>query len=294
LEDLALENLDSFRSETGKWLEQNCPPSMRKPLGPDEDLNWGGRDKAYENPEEKLWLERMAARGFTTPTWPKLYGGGGLSNAEARVLAEEMRRLHCRPALVSFGITMLGPVLLQYGNEEQKNEHLPKIVRGEIRWCQGYSEPGAGSDLAALKTRAERAGDHYIVNGSKIWTTYAQHADWMFCLVRTEASARRQDGISFLLIDMKTPGIRINPIISRSCCRSAFAIVQPPFNFPTRFFLGTDTSEKKVWQNGDEPLISLIGATDTPGERMSNSRNEMPSCFAAVGFVRTRQKIQSA
>jgi alkylation response protein AidB-like acyl-CoA dehydrogenase len=232
LEDLALENLDSFRTEIGKWLEQNCPPSMRKPLGPDEDINWGGRDKVYDNPEEKLWLDRMAARGFTTPTWPKQYGGGGLSNAQARVLAEEMRRLHCRPALVSFGITMLGPVLLQYGNEEQKNEHLPKIVRGEIRWCQGYSEPGAGSDLAGLQTRAEDKGDHYLVNGQKIWTSYADYADWIFCLVRTNTSAPKHDGISFLLFDMKTPGVSVAPIklISGSSpfCQTFFQDVKVP------------------------------------------------------------------
>ena len=227
-----MENLDSFRSDIGKWLEQNCPPSMRKPLGPDEDLNWGGRDKVYENPEEKLWLDRMASRGFTTPTWPKSYGGGGLSSAEARVLAEEMRRLHCRPALVSFGITMLGPVLLQYGNEEQKSEHLPKIVRGEIRWCQGYSEPGAGSDLAGLQTRAADKGDHYLVNGQKIWTSYADYADWIFCLVRTNPTAAKHDGISFLLFDMRSPGVSVAPIklISGSSpfCQTFFQDVLVP------------------------------------------------------------------
>ncbi len=227
-----MENLDSFRTEIGKWLEQNCPPSMRKPLGPDEDINWGGRDKVYDNPEEKLWLDRMAARGFTTPTWPKQYGGGGLSSAQARVLAEEMRRLHCRPPLVSFGITMLGPVLLQYGNEEQKQEHLPRIVRGEIRWCQGYSEPGAGSDLAGLQTRAEDQGDHYLVNGQKIWTSYADYADWIFCLVRTNTTAPKHDGISFLLFDMKTPGVTVAPIklISGSSpfCQTFFQDVKVP------------------------------------------------------------------
>jgi alkylation response protein AidB-like acyl-CoA dehydrogenase len=227
-----LENLDAFRAEVGKWLEDNCPPSMRKPLGPDEDLNWGGRNKKYENSEEKLWLDRMAARGFTTPTWPKEYGGGGLSNAQARVLAEEMRRLHCRPALVSFGITMLGPVLLQYGNEAQKKEHLPKIVKGEIRWCQGYSEPGAGSDLAGLQTRAEDKGDHYLVNGQKIWTSYANYADWIFCLVRTDPNAPKHEGISFLLFDMKSPGVSVAPIklISGTSpfCQTFFQDVKVP------------------------------------------------------------------
>jgi alkylation response protein AidB-like acyl-CoA dehydrogenase len=150
-----VENLDAFRADVAKWLAENCPPSMRLPLKSEEETNWGGRRKKYTNPEEKQWLDRMAAKGWTCPTWPKEYGGGGLTNAEARVLAEELRKIHARPALVSFGITMLGPVLLEYGSEEQKREHLPKITRGEIRWCQGYSEPGAGSDLAGLQTRAE-------------------------------------------------------------------------------------------------------------------------------------------
>ena len=207
-----MDNLDSFRADVGKWLEQNCPPSMRQPLGPDEDLNWGGRKTRGAKSDENLWLDRMAAKGYTTPTWPKEYGGGGLSNAEARVLGEELRRLHCRPALVSFGITMLGPVLLQYGNEEQKREHLPKIVRGEIRWCQGYSEPGAGSDLAGLQTRAEDKGDHYLVNGQKIWTSYANYADWIFWLVRTDTNAPKHEGISFLLFDMQSPGVSVSPI----------------------------------------------------------------------------------
>jgi alkylation response protein AidB-like acyl-CoA dehydrogenase len=227
-----LENLDAFRAEVGKWLEDNCPPSMRRPLGPDEDINWGGRTKKYENSEEKLWLDRMAARGFTTPTWPQEYGGGGLSNAQARVLAEEMRRLHCRPALVSFGITMLGPVLLQYGNDAQKKEHLPKIVKGEIRWCQGYSEPGAGSDLAGLQTRAEDKGDHYLVNGQKIWTSYANYADWIFCLVRTDPNAPKHEGISFLLFDMTSPGVSVAPIklISGTSpfCQTFFQDVKVP------------------------------------------------------------------
>ena len=150
-----MENLDRFRADIAKWLDENCPASMRGPMTSEDEANWGGRRKKYGNPDEKLWLDRMAARGFTCPTWPREYGGGALSNAEARILADEMRKIRARPPLISFGITMLGPVLLEYGNDEQKREHLPKIVRGEIRWCQGYSEPGAGSDLAGLQTRAE-------------------------------------------------------------------------------------------------------------------------------------------
>jgi alkylation response protein AidB-like acyl-CoA dehydrogenase len=153
----------------------------------------------------------MVERGWTAPTWPKNYGGGGLSPEEAKVLAQEMARIKARPPLFSFGLWMLGPVLLEYGTEEQKRWHLPKIARGEIRWCQGYSEPGAGSDLASLRTRCEDKGDHFLVNGQKIWTSYADQADWIFCLVRTDTT-KKHEGISFILFDMQTPGVEARPI----------------------------------------------------------------------------------
>jgi acyl-CoA dehydrogenase len=152
-----VEDLERFRAEARAWLQSNCPPSMRTPM-PEDEIVWGGRRASFKNPDSRIWLERMAAKGWTVPTWPREYGGGGLSPAEARVLDEEMRLLDCRAPLQSFGIWMLGPVLLEYGTPEQKAEHLPKIARGEIRWCQGYSEPEAGSDLAGLKTRAVPAG----------------------------------------------------------------------------------------------------------------------------------------
>ena len=208
-----MSELETFRSETRNWLEANCPPSMRgTSVEDDDDSIWGGRKAKFKNPEQKLWLDRMAAKGWTAPTWPKEYGGGGLSNAEARVLAQELARLKARPALMSFGIWMLGPVLLEYATEEQKKQFLPGIVKGEIRWCQGYSEPGAGSDLAGLRTQAIDKGDHYLVNGQKIWTSYADKADWMFLLVRTDPEAPKHNGISFLLMDMETPGVSVRPI----------------------------------------------------------------------------------
>jgi acyl-CoA dehydrogenase len=206
------DSLEAFRAETRAWLEANCPVEMRQPVADETDVCWGGRRAKFKNDAQRLWLERMAARGWTVPEWPKAYGGGGLGKDEARILREEMARLRCRPPLTSFGISMLGPALLKYGNEKQKQEHIPKIVRGEIRWCQGYSEPGAGSDLASLKTRADDHGDHYLVNGSKIWTSYGDKADWIFCLVRTDSSAKKQEGISFLLFDMESPGISTRPI----------------------------------------------------------------------------------
>ena len=224
-------DIDTFRRETRVWLEANCPPSMRTP-GTEEETVWGGRGEKFENPESKVWLERMAERGWTCPMWPKEYGGGGLTIDENRVLQQELGRINARPALSSFGIWMLGPALLEFANEEQKQEHLPKIVRGEIRWCQGYSEPGAGSDLAGLRTRAEDMGDYYVVNGSKIWTSYANYADWIFCLVRTDFNAPKHEGISFLLFDMASPGVTTQPIplISGSSpfCQTFFDNVRVP------------------------------------------------------------------
>jgi alkylation response protein AidB-like acyl-CoA dehydrogenase len=203
--------LQDFRDNTRAWLEENCPQSMRTTMVADE-IVWGGRQASFTNPDSKVWLERMAARGWTCPTWPAEYGGGGLSKDEAVILQQELQRINARPALTSFGISMLGPVLLEYGSHEQKAEHIPKIVRGEIRWCQGYSEPGSGSDLASLSTRAELQGDHYLINGSKVWTSYADQADWIFCLVRTDFDVPKHAGISFILFDMASQGVSTRPI----------------------------------------------------------------------------------
>jgi alkylation response protein AidB-like acyl-CoA dehydrogenase len=202
--------IDTFREETRAWLERNVPPSMRTP-GTAEEACWGGK-KEKRSPDAQRWLEVARERGFTAPTWPKEYGGGGLSKEEAKVLAEEMARIGARPPLVGFGLAMIGPLLLQEGGGELKKTHLPPIVRGEIRWCQGYSEPGAGSDLASLRTRAVRDGDVYVVDGQKVWTSYAEKADWMFLLVRTDPTAKKQHGITFLLMDMESPGVRVKPI----------------------------------------------------------------------------------
>ena len=202
--------LDTFRTETRAWLEENCPESMRTPM-PERETPWGGRNADFPNPDTKVWLDRMASRGWTAPEWPAEYGGGGLSKDQARILQQEMSRINARTPLASFGLWMLGPALLEFASEEQKKKYLGEIVRGEIRWCQGYSEPGAGSDLAGLQTKAEDKGDHYLVNGQKVWTSYADQCDWIFCLVRTDSSVKH-DGISFLLIDMDTPGVEARPI----------------------------------------------------------------------------------
>ena len=207
-----MNDLETFGKETRAWLEANCPPEMRRPVQGEDDACWGGRHWVFQSDAQRIWLERMAERGWTVPEWPREYGGGGLSRDQVKILHQEMRRLGCRAPLSSFGIWMLGPALLKYGSEQQKREHLPKIARGEIRWCQGYSEPGAGSDLASLQTRAELRGDDFVINGQKIWTTYADHADWIFCLVRTDPAGDKHDGISFLLFDMESAGVSTKPI----------------------------------------------------------------------------------
>ena len=207
-----MRDLEDFRSEVRDWLETHCPPEVRGPTASEDATIWGGRKAVFATPAHKAWMETMGAKGWTAPEWPSEYGGGGLSREEAKVLASELRRIQAQPALLSFGIWMLGPALLKFGTEEQKKRFLPEIVRGEIRWCQGYSEPGAGSDLAGLQTRAVDQGDHWIVNGQKVWTSYADKADWIFCLVRTDAEAPKHLGISLVLFDMETPGVSTRPI----------------------------------------------------------------------------------
>ena len=209
-----MEQLENFRQEVKSWLDENCPASMRNGADPaiPTDEVWGGRKAQYKNPESKIWLDRMGQKGWTMPTVAKEYGGGGLTKEEVTILNEEMWMIGAKGPLLSFGIWMLAPVLLEYGTEEQKKEHLPKIIKGEIRWCQGYSEPGSGSDLASLATKAEDIGEHFLVNGQKVWTSYADKADWIFALVRTGPKEPKHDGISFLLIDMETQGVSTKPI----------------------------------------------------------------------------------
>ncbi|NNK17143.1 MAG: acyl-CoA dehydrogenase [Sulfitobacter sp.] len=205
-------NLDGFRAELRAWLEENCPQEMRDGKLTEEGICWGGKNWVFTSDAQKVWLERCAAKGYTVPTWPKEYGGAGLTRDQEKVFHEEMGRLNARSPLQSFGIWMLGPALLHFGSHEQKLHYLPPIARGEIRWCQGYSEPGAGSDLANVQTKGEDKGDHWLVNGQKIWTSYADKADWIFALVRTDRDAPKHKGISFLLCDMEQEGVETRPI----------------------------------------------------------------------------------
>ena len=206
-----MSDMESFRNETRSWLAVNCPASMRLPEK-EEDMIGGGTKQVFTNPDAKVWLEHMADKGWTAPAWPKEYGGGGLSQEEHGILQDEMMRIGARAPINGMGFSMIGPTLLDYGSEEQKKTHLPKIASGKIRWCQGYSEPGAGSDLASLQTRCEDRGDFFQINGQKIWTSGAQYADWIFTLVRTDPKASKHDGISFVLIDMNQPGVTVKPI----------------------------------------------------------------------------------
>jgi len=200
--------LEAFRAEAREWLEANFPKSLTEDPNAPVVIIPGA---ASDSPDAKLWTQAMGAKGWGAPTWPKQYGGGGLTAGEARVLQQEMARIGAYNPIVGMGTSMFGPTLLEYGTEEQKQRHIPPIVRGELRWCQGYSEPGAGSDLAALTTKCEDAGDHWKINGQKIWTSGAQYADWCFCLVRTDTS-KKHEGISFVLINMHQPGVETRPI----------------------------------------------------------------------------------
>lgn len=205
------ERHETFREEIRLWLEMNAPVSMRLSMPPAE-TPWAGRKGRFPNPETRDWLQLMADKGYTAPHWPVEYGGAGLNAAQADILRQEIAALGLRDPLWSFGLWMLGPILLEYGTEAQKRSFLPAIARGETRWCQGYSEPGAGSDLASLRMRAEDGGDHWLLNGQKVWTSYADEADWMFCLVRTDRDAPKHKGISFILVEMTSPGIETRPI----------------------------------------------------------------------------------
>jgi alkylation response protein AidB-like acyl-CoA dehydrogenase len=202
-------DLDAFRAEARAWFEANFPPSLRGRDGGMAAVEGGERPTG----DAELWRQRMGAKGWTAPTWPAQYGGGGLTPAQGRIVQQEMARAGAyHPAAFGMGITMIGPTIIDYGTEAQKAKHLPPIVRGDVQWCVGYSEPNAGSDLASLQTKCEDKGDYWLINGQKIWTSGAQYSDWCGCLVRTDFAARKHDGISFMLLNMRQPGVETRPI----------------------------------------------------------------------------------
>lgn len=204
--------LEAFRAEARAWLDEHFPKSL---AGRGAELVGGEFVDTAANADLAAWCDRLGQKGWGTPTWPAEYGGGGLSQLEANVLQEEMRKagaFNPLTAKAGMGITMVGPTILEYGTEAQKQKHIPPICRGEVFWALGYSEPNAGSDLASLQCRAEDKGDHWLVNGQKTWTSGADHAQWIGCLVRTDPDAPKRDGISFLILDMDQPGIETRPI----------------------------------------------------------------------------------
>ncbi|NCN83573.1 MAG: acyl-CoA dehydrogenase [Sphingomonadales bacterium] len=230
-----MSELEEFRTDVRAWLEENCPDEMRDGDITAEAQCWGGRQWEFQSEAQKIWFERALSKGYTVPSWPKEYGGAGLSTEQAKILDEERQAINARKPLSNFGISMLGPALLAYGTHEQKAQHLNGIARGEIRWCQGYSEPGAGSDLASLKTKCEDKGDHWLINGQKIWTSNADISDWIFCLVRTDFDAPKHEGITFILIDMASEGISVKPIVLISghspFCETFFDNVKVPKSY---------------------------------------------------------------
>jgi len=207
-----MNELEAFRQHVCEWLEENAPLGLRNTSTSLFQGHWGGRRAVFASDDVRLWFERASAKGWTAPGWPVEYGGGGLQRSKVRIINEELTRLGLPRPLAGFGLTMIGPILLEYGSPLQQQEHVKKIVQGQVRWCQGYSEPNAGSDLASLQMRAVRDGDHFVINGQKVWTSYADKADWMFCLVRTSTEGKKQAGITFILVDMKTSGITTRPI----------------------------------------------------------------------------------
>ncbi len=195
---------EAFREEVRAWIAQAMPPHIKAKAEVDGH---------FEHEETMEWHRILAKKGWIAPNWPEELGGPGFS-ANQRFIFQEELELAGTPQLSPFGLVMVGPLIIQFGNDAQKKRFLPKILSGEEAWCQGYSEPGSGSDLASLSTRAVDAGDHFLVNGQKTWTTYAQYADWIFCLVRTSTEGKKQAGISFLLIDMKSEGIEVKPMLT--------------------------------------------------------------------------------
>jgi len=203
-------DVEEFRADVRSWIGENAPAGLVG-IGPYEYS--GGRKPEMQHPDSKKWADLCLSRGLTAPSWPKEYGGGGLSPKHERVWREELAKAKVPVPLGGFGMSMIGPTLVQFGTEEQKDKHLRKIISGEIRWCQGYSEPNAGSDLAAVATSAKDDGDEYIINGQKIWTSTGDKADWMFLLVRTNTEVKKQAGITFVLLDIAQPGVEIRPIL---------------------------------------------------------------------------------
>jgi acyl-CoA dehydrogenase len=266
-----IEGLAQFRAELVELLEHELPRLLggAPPSGGDY---WGGRHPELPHPMSQRYCQILAERGLTAPTWPKAYGGGGLGPAHAKVLLDELRRLHLPLPLIGFGLSMIGPTLLQFGTEDQRREHLPRITRGEIRWAQGYSEPNAGSDLASVQASARIAGDELILNGQKVWTSYGDKADWMFGIFRTDGGGKKQEGITFLLLDLAQPGVEIRPI----------KLISGASPFCETFFTDARAQRKDI--------ISGVGQGWTVAKALlGHERNMIGDVFGAGAGARNQQ-----
>ncbi len=234
-----------FRADTRAWLEENCPAGARGP----GQVPWGSR-KVQLEADAALWLERMAERGWTVPTWPKMYGGAELDRQLYPILIEELKRIRARTPLTGRGVNYIGPTILELGTDEQKARWLPPIARGDGGWAMGYSEPGAGSDLASLSTRAELDGDNYVINGRKTWTSDAMDCDYIFVLVRTDFDKPKHEGISLILVDMDQPGVQVHPI---------------------RLISGASPFNETLFEDAVAPATDIIGGVNngwTVGKRL--------------------------
>jgi hypothetical protein len=249
---------EAFRAEIRTWIQANLPANLRaKVLG----------HRRLTKEDFLFWHKKLATRGWVAPAWPVEWGGTGWTPTQKHIFDEECARAGT-PQIMPFGIAMVAPVMMRFGNEGQKRHYLPRILDGTDWWCQGYSEPGSGSDLASLKTRAERRGDKYIVNGQKTWTTLAQHADMIFCLVRTDPEAKKQEGISFLLIDMHSPGITVRPIITMDEDAEVNEVFFDNVEVPVENLIG---EENKGWTYAKY----LLGHERTGIARVGASKREL-------------------
>ena len=283
--ELALSPEDAaFRDEVRAFINDNYPAAMRVP-NPETDLS---------KEQMLLWHRILHKKGWIAPLWPREYGGPGWSITRRFIFEQETTRAGTMPPL-AFSVTMVGPVIYTFGNEVQKHKFLPRILSGEDWWCQGYSEPGSGSDLATVRTKAVRDGDHYIVNGHKTWTTLAQHADWIFCLVRTDPAAKKQEGISFLLIDMRSPGITVRPIQTIDGGHEVNEVFFDDVRVPVENLVG---EENKGWNyakfllGNERTGIARIGASKARIRRLKElAAIEQSSGKPLIADERFRAKI---
>jgi alkylation response protein AidB-like acyl-CoA dehydrogenase len=249
---------DAFRADIRAWLDANLPQALRAKVLDHKRLSLD---------DYASWHKLLGTRGWSVVAWPKEYGGPGWDATQRHIWDEECARIGA-PGVLPFGVSMVAPVIMKYGSDAQKAYYLPRILDGTDWWCQGYSEPGSGSDLASLRTRAERQGDHYVVNGQKTWTTLGQFADMMFCLVRTDTGAKKQEGISFLLIDMKTPGITVRPIITLDEDHEVNEVFLEDVKVPVENLVG---EENRGWTYAKY----LLGHERTGIARVGQSKREL-------------------